>query len=73
MKKFKDYISENYDVYLDMPDTKKYKATVTMLNSEGKEENFPIGADDNIRAAAHKTVTGLKQKGYTLKNVEYHF
>lgn len=73
MKKFKDYISENYDVYLDMPHTKKFKATVKMINSEGKEEHFPIGSDENIREAAHKTVKGLTDRGYKLKDVEYHF
>jgi hypothetical protein len=31
MKKFKNYISENYDVYLDMPHTKKFKATAAHL------------------------------------------
>ena len=73
MKNFKEYISENYDVYLDMPHTKKYRAIVTMTDTEGKDQNFPIGTDDNIREAAHKTVKGLSQKGYKLKNVEYEF
>jgi hypothetical protein len=73
MKSFKEFLSENYDVYLDMPHTKKFKATVKMLTPEGKEESFPIGTDDNIRQAAHKTVKGLTDKGYKLKDVEYHF
>ena len=73
MKTFRDYISENYDVYLDMPDKKKYRATVIMTDADGKEHNFPIGTDDNIRSAAHKTVKGLSEKGLKLKDVEYHF
>ena len=44
-----------------------------MTDTEGKDQNFPIGTDDNIREAAHKTVKGLSQKGYKLKNVEYEF
>jgi hypothetical protein len=73
MKNFKNYITENYDVYLDMPHTKKFKATVIMTDADGKEHTFPIGSDDNIRSAAHKTVKGLAEKGLKLKDVEYHF
>ena len=73
MKRFKNYISENYDVYLDMPHTKKFRALVKMTDKEGKEHSFPIGSDDNIREAAHKTVKGLSEKGMKLKDVEYEF
>lgn len=73
MKTFKNYISENYDVYLDMPQTKKFKAVVKMTDKDGKEHNFPIGADDNVRSAAHKVVKGLSEKGFKLKDVEYEF
>lgn len=74
MKKFKNYIQENYDVYLDMPHTKKYRANIIMTDAEGKEHNFPIGSDDeSIRTAAHKTVKGLSAKGFKLKDVEYEF
>lgn len=72
-KEAEQEIHENYDVYLDMPHTKKFKATVKMINSEGKEEHFPIGSDENIREAAHKTVKGLTDRGYKLKDVDYHF
>jgi hypothetical protein len=73
MKNFKNYFQENYDVYLDMPHSKKYKATIKMISQDGAEKNFSIGTDDNIREAAHKTVKGLISKGYKLKDVEYHF
>jgi hypothetical protein len=73
MKSFKQYITENYDVYLDMPDTKKFRALITMVDKDGKEHNFPIGSDDNVREAAHKTIKGLSDKGFTLKDVEYEF
>lgn len=74
MKKFKEYISENYDVYLDMPHEKKFRAMVIMTDENGKEHNFPIGSDnDSIRTAAHKVVKGLSEKGLKLKNVEYEF
>ena len=42
MQSFKKFLSENYDVYLDMPHTKKFKATVKMLTPEGKEEQTDI-------------------------------
>ena len=71
MKNFKEYIIENYDVYLDMPHKKKYKANVIMTDGEGKEHTFSIGSDDNIRSAAHKTVKGLSSKGFKLKDVNY--
>ena len=54
-----------------MPHKKKYKANVIMTDSEGKEHTFPIGSDDNIRSAAHKTVKGLSSKGFKLKDVNY--
>lgn len=73
MKKFKDYLRENYDVYLDMPHTKKFRATVKMKDGDGKVHEFPIGSDDNIRKAAHETVTGLTKKGFKLEDVDYHF
>jgi len=75
MKTFKEYISENYDVYLDMPgkEPKKFRATVIMIGPDGKEQNFPISADDNVRSAAHKVVKGLSEQGLKLKDVEYHF
>lgn len=73
MKNFKDYIKENYDVYLDSPHTKKFRALVKMTDKEGKEHNFPIGSDDNVREAAHKTIKGLSSKGFKLKDVEYEF
>lgn len=74
MKKFKDFINEYYDVYLDMPHTKKYRANIIMTDSEGKEHNFPIGSDEeSIRTAAHKTVKGLSEKGFKLKDVQYEF
>jgi hypothetical protein len=73
MKSFKSYISENYDVYLDMPHTKKFRALITMVDNEGKEHNFPIGSDDNVREAAHKTIKGLTDKGLKLKGVDYEF
>jgi hypothetical protein len=73
MKNFKNYIKENYDVYLDMPHTKKFRALVKMTDKEGKEHNFPIGSDDNVRSAAHKVVKGLSEKGFKLKDVEYEF
>jgi hypothetical protein len=72
-KEAESHMNENYDVYLDMPSTKKFKATVKVINKMGKEEHFPIGTDDNIRKAAHETVKGLTDKGYKLKDVEYHF
>lgn len=71
MKNFKEYISEDFDEYLNMPHTKKYKASVIVTDKEGKEHSFPIGSDDNIRMAAHKTVKGLSDKGYKLKDVKY--
>ena len=71
MKKFKEFFKEEYDVYLDMPHTKKYKANVIMTDEEGKEHTFSIGTDDNIRSAAHKTVKGLSSKGFKLKDVNY--
>lgn len=74
MKKFKEYLKENYDVYLDMPHTKKYRANIIMTDGEGKEHNFAIGSDEeSIRSAAHKTVKGLSQKGFKLKDVKYEF
>jgi hypothetical protein len=73
MKNFKSYISENYDVYLDMPHNKKFRALVKMTDKEGKEHNFPIGSDDNVRSAAHKVIKGLTDKGFKLKDVEYEF
>lgn len=73
MKKFKDYISENYDVYLDMPDKKKFQATVIMTDGDGNEHTFPIGSDDNVRSAAHMVVKGLSEKGLKLKDIDYKF
>jgi hypothetical protein len=74
MKKFKDFIQENYDVYLDTPHTKKYKANIIMTDKEGKEHHFPIGSnEESIRTAAHKTVKGLSSKGFKLKDVQYEF
>lgn len=73
MKKFKDYITENYDVYLDMPQKKKFQATVIMTDANGEEHSFPIGSDDNVRSAAHKVVQGLSKKGLKLKDVKYNF
>ena len=64
-------LKEEYDVYLDMPHTKKYKANVIMTDENGKEHTFSIGTDDNIRSAAHKTVKGLSSKGFKLKDVNY--
>lgn len=73
MKKFKEYISENYDVYLDKPDTKKFQATVVITDADGNDHSFPIGSDDNVRSAAHMVVAGLtkKMKGSRLKTVDY--
>ena len=71
MKSFKEFFKEEYDVYLDMPHTKKYKANVVMTDENGKEHTFSIGTDDNIRSAAHKTVKGLSSKGFKLKDVNY--
>ena len=73
MKNFKDYITEDYDVYLDMPHEKKFRAKVIMTDEHGKEHTFPIGSDDNVRSAAHKVVKGLSEKGFKLKDVEYEF
>lgn len=73
MKSFSEFITENYDVYLDMPHTKKFRALITMVDKDGKEHNFPIGSDDNVRNAAHETIKGLSDKGFTLKNVDYLF
>lgn len=75
MKSFKNYITENYDVYLDMPGEKpkKFRATVIMVDGDGKEHKFPISSDDNVRSAAHKVVEGIKssKKGWKLKEVKY--
>ena len=71
MKRFKEFLEEEHEAYLDMPHTKKYKAKVIVTDEQGKEHTFPIGSDNNIRSAAHKTIKGLTQKGFKLKDVEY--
>lgn len=73
MKNFREYITEDYDVYLDMPHKRKFQANVIMTDGDGKEHIFPIGADDNVRSAAHKVVKGLSEKGFKLKDVDYKF
>ena len=73
MKNFKQYISENFDEYLNMPHEKKFRALVIMTDESGKEHNFPIGSNNNVRSAAHEVVKELSEKGFQLKDVEYEF
>ena len=62
MKNFLKFLKE---------ESKVFKANVIVTDKEGKEHNFPISSEDNIRNEAHKTVQSLTSKGYKLKDVKY--